>query len=153
MKALVLLVAAFLVGLGSYIGYLSWTKATINIQDLSVAADCYLNEGPCLASHQDIHIHAQLYPQPIPLMQPVKLQLKSEHFADITNVAATVEGINMFMGIQPITFKAPPTTAESWQGDFILPICSESHMQWRLTLTFTAKQQAYRAIWLFDTQQ
>lgn len=52
----------------------------------------------------------------------------------IKNIEAVLTGENMFMGKVPITFSK---NEAGWRSKFLLGMCSEKKMQWRMTLTIT----------------
>ncbi|MDC8831097.1 hypothetical protein [Alteromonas gilva] len=58
--------------------------------------------------------------------------------------SAYIEGQNMYMGKIPLLLKQ--SSAQQWQGWFMLGSCSEPTMQWRLTLKLKDRPEP---VWIF----
>ena len=139
-------------GLGGYLFYSGWSPNAWDTQQtiqLPSEANCFVHERTCSTTGSPIQLNLSLSPQPVPLMQAVQANLTFKGLSSVQAVALHIEGVNMFMGKQ--IAQLTPMQANTWQGHFTLPICSESQMQWRVIVFVQAKQQSYQTVFYFNT--
>ncbi len=128
--------------------HLPATKA----QTLVVQQPCDLQQGECTASDGQGHsVTLQLSPHPIPVMQPMTVEMHGSALMQAQQVQVVVEGVNMDMGFQRAMLT--PAGNAAWQGQFTLPICSTEQMQWQLTAMVQTPSQAFRAVFPFITRR
>ena len=153
MKLAVILLLAFIVGVGGYLVYQGQLPASLDAAkplQFSSEAKCFLQDRPCTASTEQAQITLTLTPRPVPLMQPVQASIKISGLNDLNAIELKIEGMNMYMGFQNVQLVKQSNT--DWQGNFSLPICSEAEMQWLVTVALSSPQQNYQARFNLVTQ-
>jgi hypothetical protein len=118
---------------------------------LALNTPCDLSSGGCQASLNNKTVSLNITPKPIPIMQPIQVDIDTTDFESLSEVGINVEGVNMFMGYQVASLS--PTSAHHWQGSFILPICTQTQMQWKATLTLRSSQGIFQAEYPFNTSR
>ncbi|MFZ1388990.1 MAG: hypothetical protein WBP46_04220 [Thiolinea sp.] len=154
MKLAVILLLAFIFGVGGYLAYQAWLPSPLNPSDpvpLISEENCFLQENACTASHQQVQIALALSPQPVPLMKPVQVSMQVNGLNHLETIELKIEGVNMYMGFQSVQLTKQTDT--EWQGSFTLPICSESEMHWQVTANLNSKQQSYQSSFNLVTQR
>lgn len=154
MKPAVLILLAFLVGVGGYLAFHSWPPSlgkSANLLPLQSESNCFLQQQACLATAGQAQVHLRLAPQPVPLMKPIQAFLQVKGLNDLETITLKVDGLNMYMGFQEVQLSKQTDT--EWEGSFSLPICSETEMHWRVTATLKTKQQGYQADFNLVTQR
>jgi len=125
--ALTLLVFA-LIALAAFYAARYWQSAQGGHMRVQGPADCELNVGPCRQSLAGGKVTFSIEPGEIPLMEPLKLTVVVEDLA-VAGVVVEIRGLNMEMGLN----RTALTRADDgghWQGETILPICSQRRMEW-----------------------
>nr|WP_036832088.1 hypothetical protein [Photobacterium sanctipauli] len=91
------------------------------------ATECVLNAKECLVEDGSGTLNISLNPFPAAANTELTLQI------DNTDVkpSATVEGVDMYMGIIPISFEK---SASGWVGKFIVPECMHDEMTWKISI-------------------
>ncbi|WEM40806.1 hypothetical protein PTW35_09085 [Photobacterium sp. DA100] len=123
-----------------------WRTVTYNNNQAEddTALTCQLSAKLCHQNDSGESLNISLAPYPAVANQELTIQI------DNTNVkpTASVEGVNMYMGIIPVTFEQ---TSEGWLGRFTVPECMHDEMEWavvieqgnrKITATFVVKKQA-----------
>ena len=154
MKLAVILLLAFIFGVGSYLAYQTWLPSPLKSSEpilLISEANCFLQERTCIASHQQVQITLALSPQPVPLMKPVQVSMQVHGLNHLEAIELKIEGVNMYMGFQNV--QLTKQSDNEWQGSFTLPICSESEMHWQVTANLNSKQQSYQSSFNLVTQR
>lgn len=154
MKLAVILLLAFIVGVGGYLVYQGQSPASPDAAkplQFSSEANCFLQEHSCTASTEQAQITLTLTPHPVPLMQPVQASIKISGLNDLNAIELRIEGVNMYMGFQNVQLVKQSNT--DWQGNFSLPICSETEMQWLVKVALSSPQQNYQASFNLVTQR
>lgn len=154
MKRAILLGLAFIVGMSGYLVYQMWSPSRTNspsYRQLSSESNCFLQERACTATDEQALITLTLDPKPVRLMQPVQATMQIAGLKNIDTVELKIEGINMYMGFQQV--QLTKHTDLDWEGNFSLPICSESEMQWQVTATLHSIPHTYQASFSLVTQR
>ncbi|MGR5064907.1 hypothetical protein [Photobacterium sp. DNB22_13_2] len=108
------------------------------------AVTCELTAEKCINDRSNKSLNISLSPYPASANQELTIQV---HNTDV-KPEASVEGVDMYMGVIPVTFEG---TSEGWEGKFTVPECMHSEMQWAITIMlgdekiiagFTVKKQA-----------
>lgn len=111
---------------------------------------CNLNETPCSAQLPDgARIELSLEPRPIPLVQPLRLAVRSEGLA-ADKVEIDFAGINMNMG-----YLRPQLNAlgnNRFEGETALPVCVTGAMAWQATVLIETARQRIAIPFRFDAQ-
>ena len=142
-RGLVVLFACGL-ALAAYLGAHRWQAAQNTYQRMGPAGGCPLDLGVCRIELDGGSVTFAIDPATIPLMQTLRLDVRIEGLEpDAARV--DIRGLNMEMGLNRTLLKR--VEDGRWQGETILPICSQRHMLWeaavqlegarRLELPFT----------------
>ncbi|MCQ1059866.1 hypothetical protein LRP52_30215 [Photobacterium sp. ZSDE20] len=91
------------------------------------AETCELTAEKCINTQSNKSLKLSLSPYPAVANQIIEIQI---HNIDV-KPEATVEGVNMYMGIIPVTFEKKP---EGWVGRFSVPECMHDEMQWAINI-------------------
>lgn len=154
MKAVTLLLAIFILGVGGYLALQTWPPFQSNSPKritLISSKNCWLNESICTAEHENVQLSLELAPHPVPLMKPVQVTMQLKAVNNLESASLKIEGENMYMGFQNVLLTKQNDS--EWQGSFSLPVCSEAEMHWRVTATLNASQQVYQASFKLVTQR
>lgn len=154
MKLAVILLLAFIFGVGGYLVYQTWLPSPLKPSEsipVISEANCFLQERTCTASHQQVQIALALSPQPVPLMKPVQVSMQVHGLNHLETLELKIDGVNMYMGFQSVQLTRQ--SDNEWQGSLTLPVCSESEMHWRVTANLNSKQQSYQSSFNLVTQR
>ncbi len=156
MKAHWVFLGVFAASVMAGAGYFIWQKASSAVATeyhLTLAKNCDLQHSACQAQDNAGHaVSLQLTPNPIPLMKPITVTLQTQGITAV-QVSMQVVGTNMDMGFQPVTFQPMTGTENAWQGQLILPICTNTQMQWQARVRVQDEQGAWTAHFPFITHQ
>ncbi|NLC28760.1 MAG: hypothetical protein GX780_08325 [Campylobacteraceae bacterium] len=114
--------------------------------------DCDLHFGPCEVLFEDgISLTLSIYPQAIPLMEPLSFVVKTEGFSPRV-LKGKVYATNMNMGIHPITLRSTKNS-NTLEGKIVLPTCLVGNMRWRVELIMPkcSDEPRQAAVFLFQT--
>lgn len=90
-------------------------------------AGCDLRAGSCRVDVAGGSVALQITPQDIPLMRPLTLAVVVDGL-DANAVRIEIRGLNMDMGLNRTLLAS--LGGGRWQGETILPVCSQRHMEW-----------------------
>lgn len=145
---------AFAVGAGVF-SVLSLGSDTPEARLLAVQGECDLSHSPCLARDQQGHeVSISLSPRPVPLLEEVAIAVTVRGMDKLRVAQLSIEGINMYMGIQIIPLTITNTDSASEQlltGMLQLPVCTSRKMEWRATLSAQTADKRYQAAYSFTT--
>jgi len=133
--ALTLLVFA-LIAAAAFYGARHWQSSQEAYSRLGISADCDLHAGPCRHHLAGGSVTFSISPREIPLMKPLKLLVATEGLA-VHGVVVEIRGLNMEMGLN----RTPLTRTDEghWEGETILPICSQRQMEWEAAVQLNAE--------------
>lgn len=154
MKSFALFLVIFLLGVCGYLALQGRLPSQANPSTpihLISPESCLLNKGICTAGKTPFQLSLELTPQPVPLMKPVQVKMQLQGLNNLASANLKIEGENMYMGFQ--TVQLAKLNESDWQGSFSLPICSESEMHWRVTVSLNTPEQAYQASFKLVTQR
>lgn len=157
MKLMGILLFAFLLGFG--VMYVWTQQPTVSSSDshlpqvhLTGSAACKLGPQVCKASNaQQQVISLQLSPAEIPLMTDLQVDVTTQGISDIQQAKMVVEGVNMYMGYQRVDLNV--IAQGKLEGTLVLPICSQSHMQWKAVLSIRTNTSEYITEFPFETNR
>jgi len=94
-----------------------------------IAADpgCDLRAGPCRQALAGGRLGFAITPREIPLMQTLRLVVETDGLT-VRAVEVEIRGLNMNMGLNRTVLAR--TADGHWEGETILPVCSQRTMQW-----------------------
>ena len=154
LRLLVVTVLAFIVGVGAF-SFLSLGSGGPDANILTVQGECDLSRSSCTAQDQSGHeVNISLSPRPVPLLEDVAIDVAVTGMDRLRVAQISVEGLNMYMGIQivPLTIISSDNASEQkLTGTLQLPVCTSRTMQWRATLVLQTSTKEYRAAYPFTT--
>ncbi|MGF1684840.1 hypothetical protein [Photobacterium minamisatsumaniensis] len=106
-----------------------WRTVTYDnsISETTTAITCTLSADGCLDSEGKKVMDIALTPYPAKAESELILQINN---TDV-KPSATVEGVDMYMGLIPVLFNK---TASGWAGEFTVPDCIHDEMNWNITI-------------------
>lgn len=153
-RLLAIAALAFSVGIGAF-SLFSLKSDEPEADLLTVQGECDLSHSPCLAQDQQGHqVSFSLSPRPVPLLEPVAIDVTVTGIDGLRVAQVSIEGLNMYMGIQIISLTLTSTESAMGQkltGTLQLPVCTSRKMEWRATLTMQTGDKRYQAAYPFTT--
>ena len=113
--------------------------------------NCDLQSEACVVELSDgAQLRFEMLPRPLPLMKTMEVNaaLSSENWMPRQ---LTIVGTNMEMGINRSDLS--PTSSGVWQGETILPLCSQRHMKWEAQLLLQGPTGLIVVPFAFETMQ
>jgi hypothetical protein len=111
---------------------------------------CDLRTGPCRQPVDGGTVSLGIQPADMPLMQPLRLTVVAEGLAEHA-VQVEIRGLNMDMGLNRTSLTRTP--GGLWEGETILPICSQRRMSWEAAVRLDARGQAFEIPFFFQTDR
>ena len=143
-----LIVFALLAGLG-YFGARQWMAPAADVRDLDLSGGCDIASAACTAQLPDGGtLEVSISPRPIPLMQTLQVAVTVRD-SDLQPQQLDITGLNMEMGLNRTALQA--AGPGRWQGETILPICSQRRMHWQAALMLVGEAGRYRLGYRFHT--
>lgn len=122
---------------------------------LTLQSECNLSSDEvCVAQDQTGHrVSISLSPRPVPILKDVQVTAAVMGFEAIRTARISIEGLNMYMGIQIIPLQIAQNKDADIQltGSLQLPICTSQMMEWQATLILQTENREYRAAFPFTT--
>lgn len=142
----VILIAAYVLIDASDI-YQWWVGDT---QFATLSSPCNLHEQRCKATLKDGTILTfDIEPKNIPLMEPLRFTVTSEH--ELSYIELKLFATNMNMGFHSFTLK--PTSKGVYEAQGVLPTCMVGGMIWQANVILNEKSQSLGAIFTFQTDK
>lgn len=131
MRSLLLTIVLLALAAGGYFGARYWQESR-ELTALNEGAPCDIGEGLCVHElPQGGEVAVVISPQPVPLMQTVRVEVKLSG-PDMQVSHLDITGLNMDMGLNRVSLR--PTGSGNWEGETIIPVCSQRIMHWRAAL-------------------
>jgi len=112
---------------------------------------CDLAAQPCDRTLGDgTVVRLSIEPRPIELMKALKVEAKIEGNG-WTPLRLDITGLNMEMGLNRTSLN--PDGRERWQGETILPICSQRRMHWQAALLLQGPEGRAQLLYEFYTHR
>ena len=127
------------VALTAYFAARHWQDTQSAYPRAEAASDCDLRLGPCSLPLNGGVVEFAIEPATIPLMQTLQLVVRTENI-NVEAVRVEIRGLNMEMGLNRTQLKQ--VSAGHWQGETILPICSQRRMLWEAAVQLDGVQRA-----------
>lgn len=109
----------------------------------ALLSDCDLNSGPCLVRLDASRaVEVAITPRPLPVMQPLALDVRTVGFAAPATAYVDFSGIGMNMGPNRAELKRQDVDRLSGPGS--LPICVTGAMDWQAELILGSDEAATR---------
>lgn len=103
-----------------------WSQQQVRYERVA-SAGCELQSGPCRQMVGGSLVVFAIFPQRIPLMEPLRLRFEAGGLAP-RGIVVEVRGLNMNMGLNRT--RLAQAADGLWEGQTILPVCSQRYMQW-----------------------
>ena len=136
-----------LIAIAAFYAARYWQSGQSGYTRIQGPADCDLSLGACQQSLAGGTVTFSIAPGEIPLMKPLTLGVLVEGLA-AAGVVVEIRGLNMEMGLSRTTLTA--TGNGHWQGETILPICSQRRMKWEAAVQLDAGER-YEVPFSFHT--
>lgn len=144
----VMAVLAFaLIAGGAFFSARYWQSAREGHIRVAPPVDCDLRVEPCRQALAGGWVTLSISPREIPLMQTLGLLVSTEGVA-IDAVVVEIRGLNMAMGLNRTGLIQAGEGL--WSGETILPLCSQSAMEWEAAVQLHGKAR-YEVPFLFYT--
>lgn len=95
-------------------------------------------------------VRLRIQPKPIALMQPLSIEI-AVHNTTLQPAYLDITGVNMPMGLNRVPLVELHT--QTWQGQAILPVCSQREMVWQIQLVLVGADTSYQLRYQFTTHQ
>lgn len=119
----------------AFYGARLWQSLQTPYTRVATAAACDLRAGPCREVLAGGHLSFGITPREIPLMQRLHLLLEVEGLA-VRAATVEIRGLNMDMGLNRTSLGQ--TAPGRWEGETILPMCSQRRMAWEAAVQLDA---------------
>lgn len=127
LRGLLVLAALAALAVAAFHAARHWQTSRDDYVRVAGPVGCDLRAGPCRQPSGDGAVSLTITPRDIPLMQPLHLTVMTENL-EVRAAQVVIRGLNMDMGLNLATLK--PTGDGRWEGETILPVCSQRRMEW-----------------------
>lgn len=116
--------------------------------------NCDLNQQVCtITTPTNQTIQLSFSPEPVPILAPITIEANLTGFSTPPEkLQVVLEGINMYMGFQKAWLEPKHNTGQ-YTGTLQIPMCQETHMQWKVTLFLPKQPTVERAEFYMATQR
>jgi hypothetical protein len=132
---IVLVLAA---GLAAFFGARAWQAHRGSYVVPPPAVGCQLLDGRCRQQLERAAVVLEVDPPAIPLMQTLTLTVQAENLS-ADAVSVDIRGLNMDMGLNLTRLRQ--VADDRWQGETILPVCSQRRMEWEAQVRVDGAQR------------
>jgi hypothetical protein len=110
---------------------------------------CDLRTAPCTSVFPSGgKVSFQINPKTIPLLVPLSLKVETKDL-EVSSVYVDFVGLNMDMGFNRSILKSK--NHRKYEGEFIIPICMKSRMEWEARVRLKTKLGVMTAPFRFYT--
>lgn len=142
------LLGFLLLAAAAYFAARHWQADQASYTRVEPVNACDLRAGPCRQPVGSGSVSLGIQPADIPLMQPLRLTVVAEGLAERA-VQVEIRGLNMEMGLNRTSLTRTP--GGLWEGETILPICSQRRMSWEAAVRLDASGLAVEIPFFFQT--
>lgn len=96
-------------------------------------SDCDLTRQSCTVQMDQVTLTLEIQPHPISTLTPLNYRVIIEG-VDVSEVIVSLQGVEMFMGINQTALTAIEGQPGLFEGTGELAICTTGEMLWRLTV-------------------
>ena len=146
---MILLGFAALGGLAYLAAYHWQAQQTRQYSRVQAVEDCDLRAGACRRAVAGGWVSLSITPRTIPLMQPLHLSVEIDGLVAHA-VQVEIRGLNMDMGLNRTLLQG--IQDGRWEGETILPICSQRRMQWEAAVRLDGDGR-FEVPFVFDTRR
>jgi len=125
-------------GLAAFFGTRAWQDHRSDFVVPTGVVGCQLFDGRCRQQLGQGAVVLEVDPAAIPLMQSLTLTVSIEELA-ADAVAVDIRGLNMDMGLNRTRLRQ--SDSGRWQGETILPICSQRRMEWEAQVQISGAER------------
>ncbi len=137
-RGLFVLVAAVALSTAAYFGARYWQSSQSDYTRVEAQHLCDLRAGPCREPVPGGGVVFAIAPESIPLMKPLRLIVSAQGL-EPTAVVVEIRGLNMEMGLNRTVLNK--SADGMWEGETILPVCSQKRMEWEAAVLLEANQR------------
>jgi hypothetical protein len=142
------LLGLVLLAVAAYFAARHWQADQVSYARVEPLDACDLRTGPCRQPVDGGSVTLGIQPLDIPLMQPLRLTVVAEGLTERA-VQVEIRGLNMAMGLNRTPLTRMP--GGGWQGETILPICSQTRMRWEAAVRLDTAGQGFEIPFPFQT--
>ncbi len=151
MAKMALFAGVVLLGFFSFLLGSNWAVLFPDVEKLPFDPDCDLHAGSCSRELPGGgSLSFSITPADVPLMKPLMLKVQLQTVS-VEHVGVDIVGINMQMGLNRTRLKS--TGNGYWQGETILPVCSQKNMLWEAGVQLGSGADAITVPFRFDTRR
>jgi len=118
---------------------------------LQAAPECDLHKESCLAKSGDQQVGLAIITDKISSAKPLLFEVEIDNI-NANQVMVDLQGKTMHMGINQTMLSKVPGSANRWQGEVTLPICTTGKMTWVSAIKIEENGQISQANFEFDAQ-
>ncbi len=144
------LLGLVLLAVAAYLGARHWQAGQASYTRVEPVEACDLRTGPCRQPADGGSVTLGIQPAAIPLMRPLRLTVVVEGLAERA-VQVEIRGLNMDMGLNRTSLTRMP--GGLWEGETMLPICSQRLMSWEAAVRLDVSGQALEIPFFFYTNR
>lgn len=113
---------------------------------------CDLHQGTCQVDFADgQHLQLSLSPRPVRVLELLQIEAQLTGIKEVEKVELDIVGLNMYMGFNRPLLQ--PQQSGLYQGTGMLPVCTQSEMQWEVRALIHTHAGLYSAGFKFNTQR
>ncbi|MCB1774030.1 MAG: hypothetical protein KDI88_10465 [Gammaproteobacteria bacterium] len=122
----------------AFYGARTWQLQRDHYAVPALAGGCPLANGSCRQPLAEGAVTLEIDPAAIPLMQTLTLTVRAEGL-NVDAVSVDIRGLNMDMGLNRTRLRH--LGGGRWQGETILPVCSQRRMEWEARVQVDGAQR------------
>ena len=137
-RSVLILLGAAVLAVAGFFGARYWQGMQDQFTRIAPPSGCDLRAGPCAQQVDGGSVTLAIAPSPIPLMQPLRLSVVTDGLT-VDEISVEIRGLNMDMGLNRT--RLTPVAGSHWEGETILPLCSQRRMEWEAAVLLRAKRR------------
>lgn len=134
-RGLFVLFGFLLLAVVAFVAARHWQASQAHYMRVDQPSGCDLHATACRQTVAGGQLTFAIEPREIPLMQPLKLTVQIDGLA-VRDVVVEIRGRNMEMGLNRT--RLSETAVGRWEGETILPVCSQRRMEWEAAVRIDA---------------
>jgi hypothetical protein len=124
---LAIVLGALVLAVAAFVAARYWTGGSVAYDRIALEAPCDLRNGACEQAAVGGSVRLSISPADLPLMKPLQMSVQLRDL-DADSVQVAMRGLNMDMGLNMTRLQRAGD--DRWQGETILPVCSQRRMEW-----------------------
>lgn len=135
---MLVLLGAVVLAVAGFLGARCWQGMQDHFERVAAPSGCDLRAGPCALQLDGGSVTLAITPSQIPLMQPLRLSVVITGLP-AREIGVEIRGLNMDMGLNRT--QLTPVADGRWEGETILPLCSQRRMEWEAAVLLRADRR------------